>query len=157
MRGIEGLLVLLAIAYLLTPVAALVFAVAMRRQITSLLSRLNTIEQRMSAAPNAGVVVSPPAVEPPTPEVSEPPAERSPTPPEPTAVPLATAAEPISRARWLERERFEQLFGTRWVVWIGGVALALGGILLVSYAIEQGYFGPGVRTALGAIFAEIGR
>src|SRR5512135_1939132 len=40
---------------------------------------------------------------------------------------------------------FEERFGTRWVVWVGGVALALGGIFLVRYTIQQGLIGPGVR------------
>jgi uncharacterized membrane protein len=50
---------------------------------------------------------------------------------------------------------FERSFGTQWVVWIGGVALALGGIFLVRYSIEQGYFGPGLRVIGGAILALI--
>jgi uncharacterized membrane protein len=37
------------------------------------------------------------------------------------------------------------------VVWVGGVALALGGIFLVRYSIEQGLLGPGVRVLLGAL------
>jgi uncharacterized membrane protein len=45
----------------------------------------------------------------------------------------------------------EEQFGTRWVVWIGGLALALGGIFLVRYSIEQGWIGPPVRIALGAL------
>ena len=45
---------------------------------------------------------------------------------------------------------FEERFGTRWVVWVGGVALALGGIFLVRYTIQQGLIGPGVRVFLGA-------
>ena len=47
----------------------------------------------------------------------------------------------------------EERLGTRWAVWVGGLALALGGLLLVRYSIEQGMFGPGVRVALGALFA----
>ena len=48
---------------------------------------------------------------------------------------------------------FEERFGTRWVVWVGGIALALGGIFLVRYAIEQDLIGPRVRIMLGALFA----
>ena len=44
-------------------------------------------------------------------------------------------------------------FGTRWVVWVGGVALALGGIFLVRYTIQRGLIGPGVRIAMGALLA----
>ena len=48
---------------------------------------------------------------------------------------------------------FEERFGTRWVVWVGGIALALGGVFLVRYTIQQGLIGPGVRIALGALLA----
>jgi uncharacterized membrane protein len=48
---------------------------------------------------------------------------------------------------------FEERFGASWVVWIGGIALALGGIFLVQYSIEAGLIGPGVRITLGALLA----
>src|SRR6266700_1257917 len=48
---------------------------------------------------------------------------------------------------------FEERIGTRWVVWIGGLTLALGGFCLVRYSIEAGLLGPGVRTLLGGAFA----
>jgi uncharacterized membrane protein len=48
---------------------------------------------------------------------------------------------------------FERRFGTQWVVWIGGLALALGGIFLVRYSIEAGLIGPGMRILLGALLA----
>jgi uncharacterized membrane protein len=48
---------------------------------------------------------------------------------------------------------FEEKLGTRWVVWIGGLTLALGGFFMVRYSIEAGLLGPGVRTILGGLFA----
>jgi uncharacterized membrane protein len=48
---------------------------------------------------------------------------------------------------------FEERIGTRWVVWIGGLALALGGFFLVRYSIETGLIGPRVRVLLGGAFA----
>ena len=39
------------------------------------------------------------------------------------------------------------------MVWVGGIALALGGVLLVRYSIEQGLFGPGLRVISGAVLA----
>ncbi|MGH6769966.1 MAG: DUF2339 domain-containing protein, partial [Xanthobacteraceae bacterium] len=48
---------------------------------------------------------------------------------------------------------FEERLGTQWTVWVGGVALALGGFFLVRYSIEQGWFGPGMRIVLGALLA----
>jgi uncharacterized membrane protein len=66
-----------------------------------------------------------------------------PLPPEaalPPAVPQATPG-------------LEERLGTRWVVWVGGLTLALGGFFMVRYSIEQGLLGPGVRTMLGGLFA----
>ncbi|MEZ5900746.1 MAG: DUF2339 domain-containing protein [Hyphomicrobiaceae bacterium] len=51
------------------------------------------------------------------------------------------------------RGSFEEVVGTRWAVWAGGAALALGGLFLVRYSIEAGLIGPGVRIFLGALLA----
>ena len=59
----------------------------------------------------------------------------------------------MPRAPAPERPSLEERFGTRWVVWVGGLALALGGIFMVRYSIEQGWIGPGVRIALGWLLA----
>jgi uncharacterized membrane protein len=48
---------------------------------------------------------------------------------------------------------FEERIGTRWVVWLGGLTLALGGFFMVRYSIDAGLLGPGVRTMLGGAFA----
>lgn len=79
---------------------------------------------------NLGVAESPPSEEPRT------------TPVEPPPPPPA----------WPQRS-LEESLGTRWAVYIGGVALALGGLLLVRYSIEHGWFGPGARVVLGLLFA----
>lgn len=49
----------------------------------------------------------------------------------------------------------EERLGTRWAVWIGGIALALGGIFVARYSIERGWFGPGARIAFGALFSIV--
>ncbi len=46
---------------------------------------------------------------------------------------------------------FENALGTRWAIWVGGLAFALGGIFLVRYSIESGFFSPGLRVALAAL------
>jgi uncharacterized membrane protein len=51
------------------------------------------------------------------------------------------------------RPDIEETIGSRWAVWVGGVALAFGGLFLVRYSIEAGLFGPGVRLLMGAAFA----
>ncbi len=47
----------------------------------------------------------------------------------------------------------EEALGTRWSVWVGGVALAFGALLLVRYSIEEGLFGPGARVLMGIALA----
>ncbi|MCZ0733691.1 DUF2339 domain-containing protein [Phreatobacter sp. AB_2022a] len=47
----------------------------------------------------------------------------------------------------------EEAIGSRWAVWVGAIALGLGGIFLVRYSIEQGLFGPGMRITLGFLFS----
>ena len=94
------------------------------------------------------------------------PAPMSEPTPEPALEPsLAAAASapadhpganpPLPPARGGSLGDLERSFGTQWVVWIGGVALALGGIFLVRYSIEQGYFGPALRITGGAILALV--
>ena len=61
------------------------------------------------------------------------------------------ADEPPAKPR--DYADFERRFGTQWVVWVGGIALALGGIFLVRYSIEAGLFSPGRRIIVGAILA----
>jgi uncharacterized membrane protein len=90
-------------------------------------------------------LAEPTRIEPPRAEPSAEPAMEMPPPPPPRPAPPAVPA--------LEGPSLEERFGTRWVVWVGGLALALGGIFMVRYSIEQGWIGPGVRVALGALLA----
>jgi uncharacterized membrane protein len=63
------------------------------------------------------------------------------------SAPAAASDTPLSRPG------FEERLGTRWVVWVGGLTLALGGFFMVRYSIEAGLLGPGVRVLLGGLFA----
>ncbi len=71
----------------------------------------------------------------------------------PEASPFAEAERPRSRsqARPEPPIRFEELLGTRLYVWLGAIALALAGIFLVRYAIDQGWLVPTVRVSLGLV------
>ncbi|WP_421913768.1 DUF2339 domain-containing protein [Mesorhizobium sp.] len=69
------------------------------------------------------------------------------------AVPAASGpAEPPAPAKAARRSDVETALGTRWAVWVGGIALALGGLFLIRYTIEAGIFGPGVRLIMAVIF-----
>ena len=50
--------------------------------------------------------------------------------------------------RWLARD-WEKLFAEHWLVWLGGLTLALGGGFLVKVSIDYGLLKPAVRVALG--------
>lgn len=54
-----------------------------------------------------------------------------------------------------ERRDIETALGTRWAVWVGGIALALGGLFLVKYTIDAGVFGPGVRLTMASILGLV--
>ncbi len=45
----------------------------------------------------------------------------------------------------------EQALASRWLVWLGGVAIALGGLLLVKYAHDNGLVPPIVRVFIGLV------
>ena len=61
------------------------------------------------------------------------------SPPAPQAVPTTNRAD------------LEQTLLGRWSVWLGAVALALGGVFLVKYSIERELLGPGLRVFLGLL------
>src|SRR4051795_6204677 len=96
-----------------------------------------------SAAPPPLVPQAEPGAEAPLPLVTE---DVSPPP-------LAANTEADAPPLPAPAPGFEERLGTRWVVWIGGLALALGGFFMVRYSIEAGLLGPGVRVFLGGVFA----
>jgi uncharacterized membrane protein len=159
-------LVLLALAFPILAIVALVMVVDLRGLVRRLEQRVVMLEHaRQPSAVPAQTAAAPPV--PPRPEpqpvtrpttAAEPPGRPPPPPPSapppsppPASVPI-TPAPPSSPAP-PQQIGFEERFGTRWVVWVGGVALALGGIFLVRYTIQQGLIGPGVRIFLGALLA----
>jgi len=48
-------------------------------------------------------------------------------------------------------KKFEEVLAGRWLVWLGALAIALGGVFLVKYAIDQGLLGPATRVTLGLV------
>lgn len=104
--------------------------------------------QRLEAAQSLpGLIAEPTPIEP---EAAVP--TSVPLPPPLSETPKATIAVPVAPASAGTRS-FEETLGTRWTVWVGGIALALGAVLLVRYSIERGLFGPAGRTVLGALLA----
>ncbi|RUU53441.1 DUF2339 domain-containing protein, partial [Mesorhizobium sp. M2C.T.Ca.TU.009.01.2.1] len=72
-------------------------------------------------------------------------------PAQPAAVAETPAAGSPAPAKAARQSDVETALGTRWAVWVGGIALALGGLFLIRYTIEAGIFGPGVRLTMAGI------
>ena len=73
------------------------------------------------------------------------------TPPE--TVPDTPATAPETPAN--DSDTLESWLGGRWAVWVGGVALALGGVFLAKYSIESGLLSPAVRLSMAALFGML--
>ena len=97
-------------------------------------------QSEMAASPALGDTASPP----------EGPVDADPAADQP-AEPVRQAAR--TGAPGKPSISFEEKLGTRWAVWVGGVALALGGAFLVRYAIEEDLLGPAARIIAGLIFS----
>ncbi|MFZ5740063.1 MAG: DUF2339 domain-containing protein, partial [Pseudomonadota bacterium] len=131
-------------------VVALIIARKGQTQIAELRARLDALAagQPLPATPEAGTAPAAAIGEAPL----APDAELAPELAA-TAAPAASGPAPEATAEAAAKPGFEERIGTRWVVWVGGLTLALGGFFMVRYSIEQGLLGPGVRVLLGGLFA----
>jgi uncharacterized membrane protein len=158
-----GLMMLWALPTLLVLGGAIAGVVAVLR-VGSLAQRVHELTAEVAALRREMAAPAGPSQPRPLPSdragVAEPQSTAPPAPPLPslpTAVPSSPPGKPSSTEasrqagmRWLE-----ELAGGRLSVLLGGVALALGGIFLVRYTIEQGLLGPAARIALGLLFAAV--
>jgi uncharacterized membrane protein len=172
-----GLLVLLA--FPIASIVGLALSAGARRQVRELEARIAMIKatddalvRRLDARLTVLEAARAESAAPPPPSAPEPPEMPVVGVPPPSEVPMSAAPASIgpvqpqsvpsvppasaplaSPAPSASPPSLEERFGTRWVVWAGGLALALGGLFLVRYSIEQGLIGPGARVALGALLA----
>ena len=175
MESFFVLLGLLLLAFPIIAILALVKSVTLADQLRRIDIRLATLEGRLTQTPpaTAAAPTTIPAAPEPPPIVREPAAEAPPQPtPTPEREPAIAATSPIApppqakptgptvpppiaapAAPAAPAMSLEERLGTQWAVWVGGFAVALGGIFLVRYSIQQGLLGPGVRVTLGALLA----
>ena len=150
-------------------VLALVAVILLRRaetRISKLENRVKDLEARPIAVAAAPVVTEAPglvethetASAPPVVDV-EPTEMLEPTEPVEMAVhvskdmlPEPTVPEPSPQK---PQQSLESMIGARWPVWVGGLALALGGIFMVKYSIEQGLVSPAVRLTMASLFGLV--
>ena len=118
-------------------------------QIAQLKLQLGQLSQELAKL-KPGVAIKPIAPEP----VVEKPVQTA----EPAKVwPAKAAAVPITKTEVVEpklpKRDMEQAVASRWFVWIGGVAMAIGGLLFVKYAYDEGLISPRLQIFLGLILS----
>ncbi|HRX36254.1 MAG TPA: DUF2339 domain-containing protein, partial [Aestuariivirga sp.] len=92
-------------------------------------------------------------------EVSKPEEQREPAPAAerfetaPAAGPPEFSPPPAPPPAPARRGDMEQALASRWFVWIGGIAIAIGGLLFVKYAYDNNLIPPSVQIILGLIAA----
>jgi uncharacterized membrane protein len=126
---------------------------ALTAQVERLTDELDRLRQRISLASVAAHTAPVQATEPTTPAAPTLPT-RSALPNVAESIPeIGEVPEPVTTAHPTQSRRsFEQQFGARLPVWIGGIALALAGFYFVRYSIEVGLLGPLARVILGLFF-----
>ena len=86
----------------------------------------------------------------------------------PAPVPIKPAAQPdaVKAARPIEKtiqtalpekptRNLEELIGGQWSVWVGGLALLVGAVLLIRFSIEAGFFGPAARIGMALVLGVV--
>ncbi|MCW5732280.1 MAG: DUF2339 domain-containing protein [Alphaproteobacteria bacterium] len=137
----------LGLAYLVMPVYTFMLGLRLRRlerQVAALAARPVSTPAAPAAEAAAGPMADAPA-EPETEAAAEAVGE---APTEPAAAATPPSGMPPRSRRDLEGTLARHLF-----VWIGGGALALAGLFLVRYSIEEGLLGPAARVGLGLVLA----
>jgi len=148
----DGLAILLALIALIAALGGRRGIAALQARLVGMQDELRSLQAQVAlsrpAPPETPVAETVLAERPPSQEPA--PVEKPTAASEPTAEPETPAApkQPLATTATLEER-----LGTRWAVWVGGLALALGGVLLVRYSIEQGIFSPRVRVVLGVAFS----
>jgi predicted membrane protein DUF2339 len=149
MDPLFSLLIALVVAFPVLAIVALVLAIGARERLRKLEFKLAGLEGQLS-----GLAPQPAPAPTPAPEAvkeREAKIEELAAPPAPEEPPATAPAPPVPPLK--PHISLEERFGTQWVVWAGGIALALGGFFLVRYSIEQGWFGPAARVLLAGIVA----
>src|SRR5580704_8792510 len=152
-----------ALIIFLAPFALAVRSIVVNRrlrvQIEALANKVAMLEHRLFRFGERldGAVVPAAAPQPEAPPVTEPaeivstaePAAELP-PPVTTPEPAFATVAPTPPVGGSGR-RFEQRLAENWLVWLGGVTLALGGAFLVKLSIDHGLLTPPVRVVLAVL------
>ena len=138
------LITLCAIAAAVTAARAFSRTRVLAANMEALKDRLDVLDRRLPALDGepAGAPQPMPAAMPP-PEIAHDAPQEA-----PEGVPAPAVLQPADR---LAGRRWEEILVENWLVWLGGLALALGGAFLVKLSIDHGLLTAAVRVALGIL------
>lgn len=162
-------LVLLVLAFPVMALVGFVMALTQRGRIRALEARVFALEAALLGEAGGARTAPQAPVAPRGAPAAPPPAPVMPSPATPVPIPSGPARPaapiPVPPTQIPPRPRppkpaggvagLEERLGARWAVWVGGLALALGGIFLVRYAVEQDLIGPAARVGLGLALAAV--
>ena len=131
---------------ILIAVVTFVLALIALNKIAKLETRLAQLQRELASLGTAAPII----------------AEQSPAiaaAPEPPPEEIVAVVEAPASANWQTQSAeppvsvpprdMEQALASRWFVWIGGVAIAIGGLLFVKYAYDNGLISPVLQVFLG--------
>jgi uncharacterized membrane protein len=153
---IPAFAILIALAMAIA-VKAIVDAQHTRAQLTALGARVQTIDDRVLRLDRRFAGVPPEAETAPAPIAEPGPAPIAPQETvepreEPAFAPtLPPSRPPASISPVAVAANFERILVENWLVWVGGIALALGGAFLVKLSIDHNLLTPSVRIVLGVL------
>ncbi|MEP4050897.1 MAG: DUF2339 domain-containing protein [Litorimonas sp.] len=140
----------------------------LEQQNRNLNARLKVLEMAEGKAKLADIAAAPKPKPKPVPETA-PIVPPTPTPIEPAPQPVAaSAAAPVKtsyeKPSWTPPKpskpqkptrNLEELIGGQWSVWVGGLALLVGAVLLIRFSIEAGFFGPTARIGMAVVLGVV--
>jgi uncharacterized membrane protein len=165
----ESLLIVAALAVLAGPVLAIVALISISNTNARLRKLMAETEQVLALVEKSGDASAvsveetrvPPMAEAPTPAVETAMSDETPDAEvQSEAIALEQGSEttstnwgaPTSAPQKLTQD-VEGKLASRWFVWLGGIAVALGGLLFVKYAHDNGLIPPIIRVLIGLAFA----
>ncbi|PCI32746.1 MAG: hypothetical protein COB54_06520 [Alphaproteobacteria bacterium] len=129
-----------------------IFVFKINKEQNALQTKVDALERALARySPEANKKKSPqpkpyPEPEKPVAEDTTPPESVESHPPEPQPT-VAKAPQKTKSATTLRN--LEESLSSRWMVWVGGLAIALGGGFLVKYSIDAGLLSPLIRVSFG--------
>ena len=170
-----GFGILIVILVIVAPIASLIWAGRLSSRIGALTTRVAQLERELSGARRSvGVPVDEAKTDiseaTPVPVEAEPEVRDTAETPETTSIDEAAEKEPAPQTPWelpetvqasdaviaepapgKEKPAWEERLASSWMVWLGGITVALAAVFLFNYAIEQGYLTPLTRVVLGLV------